>query len=423
MTTISESMQTMGQQAKAAARVLRHYSRAQKDRCLLAIAEGLTAHKDAILSANQKDMAAAREHLSEAMLDRLKLTTERLAAMAEDVRNVAALEDPVGEVFETRNIPPNLQLQRQRVALGVVGVVYEARPNVTIDIACLCLKSGNASILRGGKETRYTNLALLEVLEEALQACDFPSGAVQLIKDPDRQWVSALLKLDQYVDMLIPRGGAGLHRFCLENSTIPVITGGIGVCHLYVDQGADVEGAVPVIHNAKVQRPTVCNALDTLLIHATEAASLLPALAESLLPHHVELRADAEALSMLKEVDYPHLKPVQPEDYGTEFLDYILSIKVVNSLEEALDHIEDYSSGHSDGILTQNSEHARRFQLDVDSAAVYVNASTRFTDGAQFGLGAEVAVSTQKLHARGPMALEGLTTYKWLITGQNSVRP
>lgn len=418
---IDNAMMQMGKQAQQAARQLRHLARAPKDHFLHLLAQRLEAETPMILAANAQDMAAAT-HLDTAMQDRLQLTAERIQGIAADVRNVAALKDPVGEIFDARQLPENLQIHRQRVPLGVVGVIYEARPNVTIDIAALCLKSGNASILRGGKETVHTNQALLKVLQQALAASELPAHAIQLIEDPDRQWVQALLRLDRYVDMIIPRGGAGLHRFCLENSTIPVITGGIGVCHLYVDQGADLTAAVPVIENAKVQRPTVCNALDTLLVHEAELASLCEQLAPVLARSGVELRADEAAYAQLQQLAYPALHKAQPDDFGTEFLALVLSIKTVSHLDEALDHIATYSSGHSDGILTQNTAHARRFQQDVDAAAVYVNASTRFTDGAQFGLGAEVAVSTQKLHARGPMALEGLTTYKWLITGQNSIR-
>lgn len=419
---IATQMQTMGKNARQAARKLRHISTEHKNRFLTSLAQRLDTDAEAILAANAQDMQAAREHLDPAMLDRLLLTPERLAGIAQDVRNVCELEDPVGKVFERRAVPPDLEIQRQRVPLGVVGVIYEARPNVTIDIAALCLKSGNASILRGGKETRYTNQAMIHTLQQALKDSELPQHAIQLIEDPDRTWVSALLKLDAYVDMIIPRGGAGLHRFCLENSTIPVITGGIGVCHLYVDEGANIAKAVPVIENAKVQRPTVCNALDTLLVNAATLEALCKALAPVLAQSKVELRADATAYAVLKDLQYPYLSLAQPDDFGTEFLALVLAIHTVSDLEAALDHIAEYSSGHSDGILTQNEDHARRFQQDVDSAAVYVNASTRFTDGAQFGLGAEVAVSTQKLHARGPMALEGLTTYKWLITGQNSIR-
>ena len=415
-------MQRMGKQAQQAARQLRHLDRAPKDRFLAHLAQLLDTHSASILEANAKDMEAAT-HLEAAMLDRLKLTPERLQGIAQDVRNVASLDDPVGAVFDQRRIPPDLEIHRQRVPLGVVGVIYEARPNVTIDIAALCLKSGNASILRGGKETRHTNSAMLRVLQQALEDSDLPLHAIQLIEDTDRQWVRELLRLDRYVDMIIPRGGAGLHRFCLENSTIPVITGGIGVCHLYLDQGADLAAAVPVIANAKIQRPTVCNALDTLLVHTAELDNLCQILAPVMAEAGVELRADAKAHKALSALQYPQLTAATDNDFGTEFLALVLSIKTVDDLSEALDHIADYSSGHSDGILTQNPEHARQFQQDVDSAAVYVNASTRFTDGAQFGLGAEVAVSTQKLHARGPMALEGLTTYKWLVTGQNTSRP
>lgn len=411
----------MGQAAKQAARQLQHLSTAQKNQFLFSLAQQLRQSEVDILAANAADLAEAG-HLSVAMQDRLRLDAERLESIALEVEQVASLADPVGEVFDQRELENGLRLHRRRVPLGVVGVIYEARPNVTVDIASLCLKSGNASILRGGKETVQTNLALMVCIQATLAQHDLPAAAVQLIASPDRQLVADLLKLDAYVDMIIPRGGSGLHRFCLENSTIPVITGGIGVCHLFADAELDIERAVPVIVNAKVQRPTVCNALDTLLVHQASAQALLPLLAESLKPYAVELRADPVAYAILAACEYPHLRAAEAADFGTEFLALVLSIRCLENLEQALDHISDYGSGHSDGILTTHQAHARRFQLDVDSAAVYVNASTRFTDGAQFGLGAEVAVSTQKLHARGPMALEGLTTYKWLVEGDWSVR-
>ncbi len=412
----------MGRAGKQAARQLQHLSTEQKNQCLLSLAQHLRLAETQILSANAADLANA-SYLSAAMQDRLRLDPERLEGIALEVEQVARLADPIGEVFDQRELAEGLQLHRRRVPLGVVGVIYEARPNVTVDIASLCLKSGNASILRGGKETVQTNLALMVCIQAVLAEQGLSAAAVQLIDNPDRQLVAELLRLDAYVDMIIPRGGSGLHRFCLENSTIPVITGGIGVCHLFADAELNIERAIPVIVNAKVQRPTVCNALDTLLVHQDIAESLLPALAASLKASAVELRVDPAAYSILKACEYPHLLPAEATDFGTEFLGLVLSIRCVDSLEQALDHISEHSTGHSDGILTTIPAHAQRFQLDVDSAAVYVNASTRFTDGAQFGLGAEVAVSTQKLHARGPMALEGLTTYKWLVEGDWSVRP
>lgn len=417
-------LEVMGKAAKEASRVLYNSEESLRNRAIEAIANALTQHQEEILNANEEDLAQARKKgLSRAMLDRLMLSPERLQNMADEARNVMALADPIGIDYGERQLPNDLQIRRRRVPLGVVGVIYEARPNVTVDIAVLCLKSGNAVILRGGKETLKTNQILAGLIQQAIAASGLPEEAVQLIASPDREWVGQLLRLDRYVDMIIPRGGAELHRRCREESTIPVITGGIGVCHLYVDSFCDLDLAIPVIVNAKVQRPTVCNALDTLLIHHLAAADVIPELAKALAPTGVEIRADITAYDYFADVDYPRLLHSTHEDFGTEFLGLILSVKLVTELDEALEHIAEYSSGHSDGILTLRREHAERFLNEVDSAAVYVNASTRFTDGAQFGLGAEVAVSTQKLHARGPMALEGLTTYKWLVEGRWTVRP
>lgn len=420
----SNDIQSLGKAAREAARSLYCLERPQKDAALLAIAEALKTHQAEILEANRLDLEAAREAgLAPAMLDRLTLSSERLVHIAEDVVAVAQLPDPVGQEYDRRPLPGGLMIRRRRVPLGVIGVIYEARPNVTVDVAVLCLKSGNAVILRGGKETLNSNRVLVRILRQALQSQGLSAECIQFIDSPDRALVKDLLSLDQYVDMIIPRGGAGLHEFCRQNSTIPVITGGIGVCHLYADNFIDLDGAVAVIRNAKVQRPTVCNALDTVLVHHAVAPDLLAMLATALAPDQVEIRADVQAYPYLERAAYPHLVHSSHQDFGTEFLDLILSVRVVEDLDEALAHIHNFSSGHSDGILTLRTEHAERFLNEVDSAAVYVNASTRFTDGSQFGLGAEVAVSTQKLHARGPMALEGLTTYKWLVEGKWSVRP
>lgn len=417
-------LQVMGKLAKDSARELLKTRTEHKNAVIQTIASLLRRHETDILLANQADLAAAQAAgLSEAMLDRLRLDSGRLEAIAREAENVARLADPVGQEIDERLLPGGLRLRRRRVPIGVLGVIYEARPNVTVDVACLALKSGNAVILRGGKETLQSNRVLVQVLQEALLAHQLPEACIQLIESPDRALVRELLRLDQYVDMIIPRGGAGLHQFCRENATIPVITGGIGVCHLYADAFLDLDGAVDVIHNAKVQRPTVCNALDTLLVHHSVAPDLLPMLAESLAPVPVEIRADVQAYPYFEQAGYPRLNKATHADFGTEFLDLILSVRIVEDLDEALDHIASHSSGHSDGILTLKGDHAERFLNEVDSAVVYLNASTRFTDGAQFGLGAEVAVSTQKLHARGPMALEGLTTYKWLFEGKWSVRP
>jgi len=335
--------------------------------------------------------------------------------------SVAALPDPVGEVFDGQVLPNGLQISKRRVPIGVVGVIYESRPNVTVDVAALCLKSGNATILRGGKEAIYSNRALAAAVSAGCERAGVPPAAVQIVQSPDRGVVKEMLTANQYIDMIIPRGGAGLHRFALENATVPVITGGIGICHVYVDESADPGKVVPIVYNAKVQRPTVCNALDVLLIHSAVAADFLPQIAADLARAKVELRCDARSQAILG--GHPLARPAGPDDFDTEFLSLILAIKVVDSLDEVLDHIDRHGTHHSDAIITENYTRAMRFVDEVDSAAVYVNASTRFTDGSQFGLGAEVAISTQRLHARGPMALRELTTYKWVILGDGQVRP
>jgi glutamate-5-semialdehyde dehydrogenase len=327
----------------------------------------------------------------------------------------------VGADLESRVLPNGLRLSRRRIPIGVLGVIYEARPNVTIDIATLCLKTGNAVILRGGSETLRSNLALVNVISAALERVGLPQTAVQYIDDPDRGLVRQLLRLDKYVDMIVPRGGNRLHQLCKEESTIPVITGGIGICHIYVDESADLEQAVEVVQNAKVQRPSVCNALDTLLVHRRVAADFLPRVAARLTENGVELRATEEALPYLQQ-NGGRVLPAGAEDFDQEWLALILGVKVVGGLDEAITHIHEHSTEHSDSILTNDWTNANRFVNEINSAAVYVNASTRFTDGGQFGLGAEVAVSTQKLHARGPMGLEELTTYKWVVIGDGHVR-
>ena len=415
------TLSMIGQRAKAAARRLATLPTATKDRALHAIAAELRADQATILTANEQDVAdAQRSGLSEALIDRLRLTPERLDAIAADVEHVTTLSDPVGERFDERTLPNGLRVHRRRVPLGVIGVIYESRPNVTVDVAALCLKTGNAVILRGGKETVRSNGALVTAIRRALAAAALPDDAVQVVAEPSRERVLELLRLDQYVDMIIPRGGAGLHQFCREHATIPVITGGIGVCHMYIDATANIERALPVIHNAKVQRPSVCNALDTLLVHRSVAPRILPLIGAKLAAAGVELRADPAALPLLQADD--RAVAATDSDWGTEFLALVLSVKVVDSLDEALEHIWRYSTGHSDAILTEDSDAAARFVDEVDSAAVLVNASTRFNDGGQLGLGAEVAVSTQKLHARGPMALQELTTYKWIVEGNGHIR-
>lgn len=415
-------LEQMGKAAREASWHLAQLSTEQKNQVLLVIADLLEQQEAIILAANEKDMVAAREsNINAAMLDRLLLTSERLKAIADDVRQVCHLEDPVGQVIDGRLLDSGLRLERRRVPLGVVGVIYEARPNVTIDVASLCLKTGNAAILRGGKETHHTNQAVVAVIQQALETCAIPTAAIQAIDKPDRELVTKMLKMDEYIDMLIPRGGAGLHKLCREQSTIPVITGGIGVCHTFVDESADLDQALNVIINAKVQRPSACNSLETLLVHEAIAESFLPQLSDAMSAQNVTLHASQRAITALRK-GRATVVDVTEADYCDEWLSLDLNVEVVNDLTAAIAHIRQYGTAHSDAILTQSISHADRFVRQVDSAAVYVNASTRFTDGGQFGLGAEVAVSTQKLHARGPMGLDALTTYKWIGYGDNTLR-
>lgn len=419
----------MAQQARSAYRRLGQAPGEKKNAALLHLAGQLVSAVDEILAANAADVEAGRRAgLSPALLDRLTLNPARLNGIASDLRGVTNLPDPIGETFDETSLPNGLQAHKQRVPLGVLGVIYEARPNVTIDVAGLAIKTGNAAILRGGSETMNSNRTLVRLIRRSLSENKLPPDAVQFVNDPDRKWVNELLQLHDNVDLIIPRGGAALHRFCRENSRIPVITGGIGICHLYVDESADLPAALEVVYNAKVQRPTVCNALDTVIVQRGVAAEFLPRLVSHLAPAGVTFRADESALPFLLQSGSGDRKlldcvqPAGPEDFDTEWLALILGVKVVDGLEQAIGHISSHSTGHSDGILTRDEDHARRFVAEVDSAAVYINASTRFTDGGQLGLGAEVAVSTQRLHARGPMGLRELTTYKWVIRGDYHVR-
>ncbi len=414
----------MGKAAKIASRQLATLTTTQKNNALLAVADEIEAQASSILAENERDIADGRARgLSDALLDRLLLTEARVAGLAADTRKVADLPDPVGVELESRLLPNGMRLSRRRIPIGVLGVIYEARPNVTIDIAALSLKTGNATILRGGSETLRSNLALVQVIQAALKKVGVVETAVQYIADPDRALVTQLLRLDKYVDMLIPRGGAGLHKLCKEQSSIPVITGGIGVCHVFVDESADLARAVDIVENAKVQRPSVCNALDTVLVHTAVARQFLPPMAARLAQSGVELRPAGQALPILQaDSQGAKIVPAGPDDFDQEWLALILGVKVVSGLDEAIAHIHRHSSEHSDSILTNDYANAARFVNEINSAAVYVNASTRFTDGGQFGLGAEVAVSTQKLHARGPMGLEELTTYKWIGYGNGHVR-
>lgn len=415
---------TICQNAEKASRALAAASTDQKNTAIMRIADELWANRLSILENNRADLAAAQSAgLSDALLDRLMLDEKRLAGIISDLIQVADLPDPVGEVFEPEVLPNGLRVHKQRVPLGVLAVIYEARPNVTVDVAGLTLKSGNCAVLRGGSETIQTNRALAAAVRRGLEGAALPVDAVQLVSDTDRQLVFDLLQMDRYIDMVIPRGGAGLHEFCRQNSRIPVITGGIGICHLYVDESADLPRAVEVIRNAKIQRPTVCNALDTVLVHQSIAAQLLPALVARLQTDGVRFVAEPAAFALAQPAAADAVRPATEGDFDQEWLSLVLGLKIVSGLDEAVEHIAAHSTAHSDGILTQNPDHARQFIAAVDSAAVYVNASTRFTDGAQLGLGAEVAVSTQRLHARGPMGLRELTTYKWVVQGDYHTRP
>ncbi|HBW3159620.1 TPA: glutamate-5-semialdehyde dehydrogenase [Klebsiella pneumoniae] len=415
-------LEQMGIAAKAASWQLALLSSREKNQVLEKIADYLEAQTDVILRANAEDLAEARANgLSEAMLDRLALTPARLSGIASDVRQVCNLADPVGQVIDGGLLDSGLRIERRRVPLGVIGVIYEARPNVTVDAASLCLKTGNAAILRGGKETWRTNAATVKVIQQALQECGLPAAAVQAIESPDRALVGEMQKMDKYIDMLIPRGGAGLHKLCREQSTIPVITGGIGVCHIFVDETAEIAPALKIIVNAKTQRPSTCNTVETLLVHRNIADTFLPALSKQMAESGVTLHAAPSALPALQNGP-AKVEPVKAEQYDDEYLSLDLNVKVVADMDEAIAHIREHGTQHSDAILTRTLRNANRFINEVDSSAVYVNASTRFTDGGQFGLGAEVAVSTQKLHARGPMGLEALTTYKWIGFGDDTIR-
>lgn len=413
-----EYLNNLGQRASMAKYALQKLSTEDKNAALRAAAAALTDEAERILEANHADCeTAAANGMSEGLLDRLKLTPERIKGMAEGLLQIVQLEDPVGTLMESFERPNGLKIDKVRVPMGVIGIIYEARPNVTADAFGLCFKTGNAVILKGGKDAAHSNAAITEVIRKALADRKITPDAMQLIEDNDRAVTTAFMKLKEYVDVLIPRGGAGLIRAVVENSTIPVIETGTGNCHIYVDENADLDKAVPIIINAKTQRIGVCNACESLLIHEKIADRLLPALGGALREKNVEMRGDARVRELL-----PDALEATEEDYGTEYLDYILSMKTVASVEEAILHINRYNTKHSDAILTENKDHAEQFLREVDSACVYVNASTRFTDGFEFGFGAEIGISTQKLHARGPMGLKELTAYKYLIRGNGQIR-
>jgi glutamate-5-semialdehyde dehydrogenase len=418
-------LNAMGKAAKTAHRRIATLSTRRKNDALAAIADELEARTEEVLLRNALDVEDGRaKGLSAALLDRLLLTEERIASLASDTRRIVALPDPVGSEIDGRVLPNGIRLSRRRIPIGVLGVIYEARPNVTIDIAALALKTGNAAILRGGSETLRSNLALVKVIQLALAKENLPQASVQYIDDPDRALVTALLRLDRYVDMIIPRGGNGLHQLCKEQSTIPVITGGIGICHAFVDESADLDSALDIIENSKVQRPSVCNALDTVLVHTSVAGQFLPRLALRMAQNGVEIRVTEDAMAILDERrNGATILPAGPGDFDREWLDLVLGVQILAGVDEAIDFIQAHSTEHTETIITNNWHNATRFVDELSSSAVFVNASTRFNDGGQFGLGAEVAVSTQKLHARGPMGLEELTTYKWVGYGDGHVRP
>ena len=424
MQPAADEMQIKGRAARAASTRLAHVGADVKNAALLNIADELVANEQEILSANRIDYAEGeKEGMAAAMLDRLLLTPERIQGIASDVRSVAALPDPVGEVFEMRGIPNGLRIGKRRVPLGVIGAIYESRPNVTVDISVLCLKSGNAVILRGGREALQSNAALAKVVQQASVRAGIPEGSVQFIESTDRALVGQMLEMRDCIDLIVPRGGAQLISYVAENAVMPVLTGGIGVCHTYVDRSADILKAVNIAYNAKVQRPTVCNALDTLLVHADIARSFLPEIAAAWSGAGVEMHCDPRALELAGAAEGRKAVAASSEDWGKEFLALVAAVKVVDSLDEALEHIAQYGSGHSEAIVTEDYSAAMRFLDEVDAACVYANASTRFTDGSQFGLGAEVGISTQKFHARGPLGLKELTTYKWIIFGDGQTRP
>ena len=412
---MNEMLQTLGENAREAEVILRNLGTAKKNQVLEAVADSLVAHADKLLAANAIDVEnGRRNHMPEGLVDRLMLTEARIEGMAEGLRQVAALDDPIGEVTGMKKRPNGLMIGQKRVPLGVIGIIYEARPNVTADAFALCFKTGNVVILKGGSDAIHSNTAIVDCIRSALKAQDLTENAIQLIQDTSRETTAEFMKMNEYVDVLIPRGGRGLIKAVVNGSTIPVIE----TCHIYVDESADLNMAADIVMNAKTQRVGVCNACESLLVHEKVKDAFLPVLAERLRTKHVEMRADEAAKALI-----PDAVSATEEDWGTEYLDYILSIKVVGSVEEAIRHINRYNTGHSEAIITRDYNNAQKFLDEVDAAAVYVNASTRFTDGFEFGFGAEIGISTQKLHARGPMGLLALTSTKYIIYGNGQIRP
>ncbi|MDE7340055.1 MAG: glutamate-5-semialdehyde dehydrogenase [Lachnospiraceae bacterium] len=413
------NLEELGKRATEAKYRLQTLSAERKNEALQAVAKAFLARKQEMLSANEKDLKIGEENgMHPGLLDRLRLTDERICGMADGLMEITELSDPIGEILDRFDRPNGLHITKLRVPFGVIGIIYESRPNVTADAFGLCFKTGNAVILKGGKDAIHSNIAISDIIRETLEQEGIVNDAIQLITDTDRQTTNEFMKLNRYVDVLIPRGGAGLIRAVVENSTIPVIETGTGNCHIYIDEDADIAKAVPIIINAKTQRIGVCNSCESLVIHEKIADRFLPALADALREKNVEMRGDERVRKLI-----PDCLCATEEDYGTEYLDYIISMKTVSCLEEAIAHINRYTTRHSDAIITENEEHAQSFLQGIDSACVYVNASTRFTDGFEFGFGAEIGISTQKLHARGPMGLKELTTYKYTIVGDGQTRP
>lgn len=411
-------LKQLGQNAVNAKYKVQALSTAQKNEALLAVADALLTHADELMKANEEDMKAGKENgMHEGLLDRLKLTNERISGMSEGLRQVAALPDPIGTLMEEFDRPNGLHIEKRRVPMGVIGIIYESRPNVTADAFALCFKAGNAVILKGGSDAIHSNIAITNVIRGALKAQGITEDAIALIESTDRETTKEFMHMNAYVDVLIPRGGAGLIRAVVEGSTIPVIETGTGNCHIYIDKDADIDKAIPIIINAKTQRIGVCNACESLVIHKDIAERVLPELSRALREKQVEMRGDETVCAVV-----PDAKPATSEDYQTEYLDLIISMKTVSSVEEAIAHINANNTHHSEAIITENQEAAQKFLSGVDAACVYVNASTRFTDGFEFGFGAEIGISTQKLHARGPMGLNELTSYKYMITGNGQIR-
>lgn len=412
-------IEQLGEKALEAKRKIATASTGEKNKVLEAIAQVLLENSDAILAENEEDIANARDNgISETMVDRLRLTKERIKGIADACMELVNLEDPVGEVLQGSVRPNGMRITKVRVPMGVIGIIYESRPNVTVDAGALCLKSGNAAILRGGKEAIHSNMILVNLMQRALETSGFAKETIQLVEDTSREVSTQMMQANGYIDVLIPRGGAGLIQAVVQNATVPVIETGTGNCHIYVDDSADLEMAVQITDNGKTQRPSVCNALETCLVHKDVADKFLPMLQKVFEKHQVEIRGCERTKAILGD----SVVLATPQDYATEFLDYIMSIKVVDSIEEAIAHIRKYSTGHSECIITESYRHAEQFQKEIDSACVYVNCSTRFTDGGEFGLGAEIGISTQKLHVRGPMGLKELTTMKYLINGSGQIR-